>query len=98
MKKLAAAGLAFCVSLVFADTYQRQPGVDVQHYVFRIALNDDNDQIAGETTVTLRFLKDGLAEFWLDLASPSNGKGMTVSGVTSAGAAVRYSHQANRLT
>ena len=81
MKKLAAMGLAFCVSLVFADTYQRQPGVDVQHYVFRVTLSDDDDEIAGETTVTLRFVKDGLTEFWLDLASAANGKGMTVSEV-----------------
>src|ERR1035438_5286054 len=98
MKKLAAVGLAFWVSLVFADTYQRQPGVDVQHYVFRVTLSDDNDEIAGETPVTRRFLKDGLNEFWLDLASAANGKGMTVSEVTSAGAAVPYTHQADRLT
>jgi aminopeptidase N len=98
MKKLAAVGLALCVSLVFADTYQRQPGVDVQHYVFRVSLNDESDQVEGETTVTLRFLKDGLTEFWLDLASETNGKGMTVSEVTSAGAAVPYIHQADRLT
>src|SRR5664279_4550685 len=98
MKKLGATSLAFCVSLVFADTYQRQPGVDVQHYVFRVTVNDENDQIAGETTITLRFLRDGLTEFWLDLASPSNGKGMTVSEVISGGAAVRYTHQADHLT
>jgi aminopeptidase N len=98
MKKLGAVGLAFWVSLVFADTYQRQPGVDVQHYVFRVTLSDDDDEIAGETTVTLRFVKDGLTEFWLDLASAANGKGMTVSEVRSAGAVVRYTHQADRLT
>ena len=91
-------GLAFCASLVFADTYPRQPGVDVQHYVFRVTLSDENDEIAGETTVAVRFVKDGLREFWLDLASAANGKGMTVSEVTSAGAAAPYNHQADRLT
>src|ERR1035441_4524444 len=97
MKNLAAS-LALCLSLVFADTYRRQSGVDVQHYVFRVTLSDDSDEVAGETTVTLRFVKDGLTEFWLDLASAANGKGMTVSEVTSAGVAVRYTHQADRPT
>jgi aminopeptidase N len=97
MRKLAA-GLALCVSLAFADAYQRQPGVDVQHYVFRVTLSDDSDEIAGETTVTVRFVKDGLTEFWLDLASAANGKGMAVSEVMSAGAPVPHTHQADRLT
>jgi aminopeptidase N len=97
MRKLAA-GVALCLSLAFADTYQRQPGVDVQHYAFRVTLSDDNDEVAGETTVTVRFVKDGLAEFWLDLASPAGGKGMKVSDVTSAGSAVKYMHQSDRLT
>jgi len=98
MKKLAVFGLICFVSLAFADTYPRQPGVDVQHYVFRVTLSDESDEISGETAVTIRFVKDGLTEFWLDLASAANGKGMTVSEVTSAGAAVPYTHQADRLT
>jgi aminopeptidase N len=98
MKKRVAAGLALSVSLLFADTYPRQPGVDAQHYIFRVTLNDGNDEIAGETTAVLRFLKDGLTEFWLDLASAGNGKGMTVSAVTSGGAPASYTHQADRLT
>jgi hypothetical protein len=68
MRKLAATGLALCVSLVFADTYQRQPGVDVQHYIFGVTLSDETDEIAGETRVTVRFVQDGMTEFWLDLA------------------------------
>jgi aminopeptidase N len=96
MRKLAA-GLALCVCLAFADTYQRQPAVDVQHYVFRVTLSDESDEIAGETTVTVRFLKDGLTQFWLDLASPASGKGMTVAAVTSGGGPVAHTHQADRL-
>jgi aminopeptidase N len=92
------AGVAILACLGFADTYQRQPGVDVQHYVFRVTLSDDTDAIAGETTVTVRFLQDGLTQFWLDLASPANGKGMTVTEVTSAGAPVHYAHETDRLT
>ena len=81
-----------------ADTYPRQAGVDVLHYSFKITLRDDTDEIAGETTVLVRFLREGINEFWLDLASPANGKGMTVTAVLSAGSPVAFIHAANRLT
>src|SRR6185436_1558800 len=56
MKRLAAAFFLLCGSLVFADTYPRQLAIDVQHYVFRVVLNDENSEIAGETTVRVRFV------------------------------------------
>jgi aminopeptidase N len=95
----SGASLVFLLfaSSLSADTYPRQPGVDVQHYTFRVTLSDDSDAISGETTVTVRFLRDGLAEWSLDLASPANGKGMTVTEVSSGGAPVEYTHQSDRL-
>ena len=45
----------------------------------------------------MRFVKDGVAAFELDLASAANGKGMTVTDVTSNAGAVTYTHQASRL-
>src|SRR5215469_12087883 len=89
---------AFCASTALADTYQRQPSIDVQHYIFRVELNEANDEIAGETTVTVRFVKDGVSSFWLDLASPAAGKGMTVSAVTAGSSPVEYTHREDRLT
>ena len=59
MRTLLLLALGICAAL-HADTYPRQPGIDVQHYVFRITLSDDTDEIAGETTVTVRFVKDGV--------------------------------------
>ena len=44
-----------------ADTYPRQPGVDVLHYVFRLTLSDSSSEIAGETTITVKFLRDAVA-------------------------------------
>src|SRR6185503_20434274 len=79
------------------DTYTRQPGVDALHYTSRLALRDSTDDIEGEAGVELRFVKDGVADFWLDLSSVAEGKGMVVAGVTAAGAPVRYTHQADRL-
>jgi aminopeptidase N len=89
--------LALFSLAAYADNYSRQPGLDVEHYVFRIALDDAAGEIAGETTVSVRFFQPGLGAFWLDLASPSQGKGMTVDGVTSAAAAVSYTHADGRL-
>jgi aminopeptidase N len=81
-----------------ADTYPRQPAVDVQHYTFRIVLRDETNEISGDATVQLRFVQDGIREFWLDLASASNGKGMTVTDVSSPNGHVRYQHSNDRLT
>src|SRR5947207_4396289 len=81
-----------------ADTYPRQPGVDALHYAFRVTLRDDSNEIAGEATADIRFVKDGVTEFALDLTSAAaGGKGMTVSAVTSGGAPVRFVHEQDRL-
>jgi aminopeptidase N len=88
--------LSICTSLLRADTYPRQPSVDALHYIFRLTLSDDSDELVGETTIDLRFNQDGLTEVALDLAS-ANGKGMTVAEVTSGGAPIQYTHQADRL-
>lgn len=69
-----------------ADSYPRQPGIDVQHYVFRVTLSDDTDEIAGEATVTVR-VKEGVHELALDLAAP-----MVVSDVSAP-----YRREANRV-
>lgn len=80
-----------------ADHYPRQSGIHAQHYVFRVTLSDDTDAIEGEATVSLRFVRDGVVDFWLDLASPADAKGMTVTEVSSGGAPLGYVHRDNRL-
>jgi aminopeptidase N len=80
-----------------ADTYPRQPGVDAVHYVFRLRLGDGSNEIAGEATATVRITAPGVQALYLDLTSPQEGKGMTVSGVTVAGKPVQHSHERNRL-
>jgi aminopeptidase N len=81
-----------------SDTYPRQPGVDVIHYLFKLELmSEGDDEIKGETTVTVKFVAEGVSELLLDLISSSNGKGMTVSSVVSGGRAVDFEHRADRL-
>src|SRR3954454_9817258 len=98
MKKLISLGLVLYVSTVFADNYPRQTGIDAQHYTFRVTLSDDTDEIAGETTADLRFVGDNVTAVLLDLTSVAEGKGMTVTAVTSAGEPVKFTHAADRLT
>jgi aminopeptidase N len=80
-----------------ADTYLRQPDIDAIHYAFTLELTDTSPDITGSAAVELRFMKAGVTTFELDLTSPANGKGMTVTGVTATGTAVTFSHSANRL-
>ena len=83
-----------------ADTYPRQPGVDVVQYTFKLILSDESDAIDGETTVDFRVQQDGLALVALDLVQSKAGaadKGMTVSAVSEGGKAVRFEHANDRL-
>ena len=82
------------------DTYPRQP-LDVEHYRFALTLADSTDRIAGVATVRLRLLAAEIRRVTLDLADASaarQGRGMRVSTVTRRGAALAYTHAADRLT
>ena len=79
--------LLFAALALHADTYSRQPGIDVQHYIFRLTLTDETDEISGETTIDVRFVRDNVTEFTLDLAST-----MTVTSASS-----RFTHTAGHL-
>lgn len=83
-------------AVAYGDTYPRQPGVDAIHYVFRLAIDDGSDQIAGDATVTFK-LAAGVGAVVLDLTSAAGGKGMTVSAVSVGGRAVAFTHVADRL-
>ena len=41
-----------------ADTFPRQPGVDVLRYALRLTLGDDSNEVRGEATVNLRVADD----------------------------------------
>ncbi|HLK19578.1 MAG TPA: M1 family metallopeptidase [Bryobacteraceae bacterium] len=91
MTRFLVAALLCSIQLT-ADTYPRQPGIDAQHYIFKLALSDSTDEIVGEATVEFRFVQDGVTEIALDLTAS-----MTVSDVSSAGARLKFTHLADRL-
>jgi aminopeptidase N len=91
------ATLTLWAPIAAADTYPRQPGIDVRHYTFKLEVSDSSTEIAGEASVDVRFTQPGITAVTLDLASAANGKGMTVRSVTSGGGAVPFTHTAGVL-
>jgi aminopeptidase N len=80
------------------DTYPRQAGIDVVHYAFGLSFADETDEIAGNALIDVRFVRDGVAEFALDLTSTANGTGMVVSAVSAGDRGVPFRHDSDRLT
>jgi aminopeptidase N len=81
---------------LFSSKAQLQfPNIDVQHYTFNIALNDQNDTIKGQATIEIKFLNDANS-FQLNLVKTNtSGKGMLVSNVTADGKAISFSQDSD---
>jgi aminopeptidase N len=99
LRLFVAALLALSTAGLHADTYPRQTGVDIVHYVFRLSLMPgSNGQITGETTIGARVVTPDTREITFDLASAANGKGMSVSAVVTGADSLKFTHAADRLT
>jgi aminopeptidase N len=96
MRFLPLAFLLLSVTAV-ADTYPKDPRIDVLDYTYTLRLSDSTDRIQGEARIAVRYLADGVASLRLDLANVSGGKGMTVSAVTGAAGPLRFTHANNVL-
>jgi len=94
-----AAAFLSTVVVMHADTYLRQPGVDAQHYAFKLTLlTTDSNEITGEATVRLRVVRPETREVLLDFATAMpEGKGMTVTAVTRDGKGVAFTHTDSHL-
>ncbi len=84
-------------SLLSQKHHDRLAKIDVQHYRFELQLNDQNDQINGIATVTIKFNKD-ITDFSLDLISQKDGKGMKTMVVMSENKGVSFTHEKDQLT
>lgn len=81
-------------STAAADHYARNTGIDIQHYTFKLTLSDSTDLINGEAEIEIKFLKNGLSKFCLDLSGldSSSNKGMEVTNVKQNGKVLTF-HQ-----
>lgn len=84
--------------LISTSTFaQLNPALDVQHYRFAIQLNDSNNIIKGEATITIKFKQD-VHEVMLDLVDKrADGKGMNVTSVTKSGSKIKFAQDAQHL-
>jgi aminopeptidase N len=83
-----------------ADTYPRQPAIDVERYRFHLSLSDETDAIEGETRIDIVRSREGAASFEIDLVEKSDargGKGMRVSAVELDGTPTAFEHARDRL-
>ncbi len=85
------------VTISFASAQAYNPVIDVQHYDFSIALNDDNNSIRGTAIVTVSFSQPS-AQFALDLTEKNaTGKGMTVLSVSEDRRPVPFTQDSTHL-
>lgn len=82
--------------LLAQDTYPRNASANVEAYVFKLALNDSTNSIAGETEVAVVFDKE-IQPFYLDLVAKSETYGMEVTGVLEDSIAIDYTYENNKL-
>jgi len=87
-------------SFVFADSYPRNPNIDVLHYKFQLTLSDETNEMHGQAEIEIQFRADGVSEFALDLIGqlhPDSTNGMIVTGITQNEQAVDFTHKSNRI-
>lgn len=78
------------------DTYKRNTSVDIQHYTFKLLLNDTTNQIIGEAQINVDFKKE-IGEFALDLIGKTDTYGMEVIGVFEDSLPANFTFQGNKL-
>ncbi|MCH7604073.1 MAG: hypothetical protein IIB54_15035, partial [Planctomycetes bacterium] len=89
------------ISGAWADDYPRNPQIDVLHYVFELALNDENNVITGRTSIQVRFHEGGVSRFELDLIGGDpgpSGTGMTIESIECEGQPLEFTHDKNRIS
>jgi len=99
MKKLTLTAIAsvFLTVCLATDPYPKNEAIDVQHYVFRLDLNDSTNHIVGEASITIQFRK-ALTAFELDLLEKGpKGFGMTVTEVLTSTHSLAFAHAGGRL-
>ncbi len=94
---LSVLATVFLTIASATDPYPRNEALDIQHYQFRIELNDSTNLVAGEASITVLFKKP-VTSFEFDLVEKGiKGFGMTVTEVRLGGRNLPFTHQQERL-
>lgn len=90
--------LACGLALARADTYPKNPRIDVVDYRFALELGDADDRVSGTTDIEVRITgAERRLRFDLACLDPATGKGMTVSAVSVDGAPATFVHRDDAL-
>ena len=88
-----------CVAIPgFLFAASPDPKIDVQHYTFRISVNDRSDVIEGTADVVIRFTASDTRSFSLDLVGVAQKTGMRVQQVLKDSLPVSFQHHNDQLT
>jgi aminopeptidase N len=91
MKILKSGLIVFCVAVCCrADTYLRQPSIDVVRYEISLELKDSSDVLTGATKIRIRMNK-AASRMWLDFED------MIVDKLLVGGVEQHYEHRNGRL-
>lgn len=86
-----------CIGNSYAQNQNQQLQlIDVLHYTFEIAVNDQNDEIKGVATLQIAF-KTSLKNFELDLSNVKDGKGMLIDEVMENEKSIKFTHQNDKI-
>jgi aminopeptidase N len=89
--------LASLLSFTRASAQLYNPVIDVQHYDFSLALNDDSNSIRGTAVITVQY-RTNAYRFQLDLVERNSaGKGMTVLSVSEHNQPVPFTQDSSHL-
>ena len=78
------------------DTYKRKDNADVQHYRFDLTVNDDSNEIIGQSFIKVNFDKE-IDTFALDLIGKSNQFGMEILEVLEDDKKANYTFQKDKI-
>lgn len=93
---LSIIQLLFISVLNAQDMYKRNNFADVEHYVFHLSLNDENNEIKGKTEVKVTF-EQVPDTFALDLVGKKANFGMDLIDVRENNKSVKYSFKNNKI-
>ncbi|MDH4064834.1 MAG: hypothetical protein OEW19_10585, partial [Acidobacteriota bacterium] len=82
-----------------ADTYPKNPGVDVLNYAFALELQDRDNRLTATATIDVLFRRGGETALRFDLINRdgATGQGMTVDSVSTEGVPLAHTHRDNVL-
>ncbi len=102
MKKILYSFIVLIVlsAPALADHYPRNNNINIIHYTFNLTLSDSSNVILGKAEIQIKFLKDDVKDFSLDLigkSAPDSKTGMTVDSVTRNGKTLGFVLKNNKL-